>query len=109
MNEYIDNDIYESSNNDIAVSLGARFRDLRIALCLTQKEVSEQSGVSVMTIVRFERGESTSIRLDNFIALMRCVQRLEYVTEIIPETQGLLYDNPVSKTRYRARRRNNER
>jgi transcriptional regulator with XRE-family HTH domain len=104
MNEYVDNELYESSNNDIVVSLGARFRDLRIALCLTQKEVSEQSGVSVMTIVRFERGESTSIRLDNFIALMRCVQRLEYVAEIIPETQPLLYDNPLSKGRHRVKK-----
>ena len=99
------------SNNDIIVSLGARFRDYRMALRLTQKEISEQSGVSVMTIVRFERGESASIRLDNFVALMRSIQKLEWIAEVIPSIQTSLYDVPVGKkgSNGRVRKRKNER
>ena len=111
MNEYFDTELYERSNNDIIVSLGARFRDYRMALRLTQKEISEQSGVSVMTIVRFERGESASIRLDNFVALMRSIQKLEWIAEIIPSIQSSLYDAQVGKkgSNGRVRKRRNER
>lgn len=111
MNEYFDTELYERSNNDIIVSLGARFRDYRMALRLTQKEISEQSGVSVMTIVRFERGESASIRLDNFVALMRSIQKLEWIAEVIPSIQTSLYDVPMGKkgSNGRVRKRKNER
>ena len=111
MNEYFDTELYERSNNDIIVSLGARFRDYGMALRLTQKEISEQSGVSVMTIVRFERGESASIRLDNFVALMRSIQKLEWIAEIIPSIQTSLYDAQVGKkgSNGRVRKRRNER
>ena len=73
--DYIDQvqDIYEFSNGELSSGLGERFRKCRTALGLTQKEVASQSGVSVMTIVRFERGEAGAIRLDNFIALLRAM------------------------------------
>ena len=53
-------DLYERSDNSIASELGARFRSYRTALRLTQKEVAQQSGVNVMTVVRFEKGEGGS-------------------------------------------------
>lgn len=111
MNENVDSNLYERSNNDIIVSLGARFREYRMALRLTQKEISEQSGVSVMTIVRFERGEGASIRLNNFVALMRSIQKLEWIAEVIPSIQPSLYDVRVGKTcsNGRVRKRKNER
>lgn len=84
-------DIYEWSNGDIAARIGARFRDYRTALGLSQKQVAVQSGVSVMTIVRFERGQGNSIRLDNLIALLRAVQRLDDVADLIPEMPQSLY------------------
>ena len=103
-------DLYEKSNNDIFVQLGSRFRDYRVALRLTQKQISEQSGVSVMTIVRFERGEGSSIRLDNFIALMRAIQQLEGISEVIPDIPTSLYDQPARKenVKRRVRRRKDE-
>lgn len=100
-------DIYEKSTNDIIVDLGRRFRDYRIALRLTQKELSEQSGVSVTTIVRFENGEKSAIRLDNFISLMRSIQKLEMVDELIPEMPGSLYDS-TAKYGVRVKKRKNE-
>lgn len=103
-------DLYEKSNNDVVMELGRRFREYRIALRLTQKDISEQTGMSVMTIVRFERGEGSAIRLDNFIALLRAVQKLEMVSELIPDIPNSLYDAPATKYRAnkRVRRRNNE-
>lgn len=98
MNNIFLTDIYEKSNNDIIVQLGRRFRDYRIALRLTQKDISEQTGVSVMTIVRFERGEGSAIRLDNFIALMRAIQQLEGISEAIPDMPASLYDHQANYT-----------
>lgn len=100
MDGYLYNGPYEKSNNDIVVELGRRFRDYRMALRLTQKDISEQSGVSVMTVVRFERGEGSAIRLDNFVALMRAIQKLEGIADAIPDIPQSLYDRPV--TGYRA-------
>lgn len=102
-------DIYEKSNNDIAVELGRRFKSYRVALRMTQKEVSEQSGVSAITIARFERGEAHSLGMDNFIALMRAVQKLEDIAEVIPDIPQSLYDNRAPrKEARRVRRRKDE-
>ena len=110
MINFLDQDLYEKSNNDIIVELGRKFRNYRVALRLTQKEIAEQTGMSVMTIVRFERGEGSSIRLDNFIALLRAVQKLEMVYELIPNMPNSLYDAPANtyKANRRVRRRSNE-
>ena len=84
-------DTYEYSNGELAAQLGERFRDYRSALGLSQKQVALQSGVSVMTIVRFERGQGNSIRLDNLIALLRAIQRLDDISGVVPEMPQSLY------------------
>lgn len=84
-------DYYEYSNADIVSQLGERFRQYRNALGMTQGQVALQSGVSVMTIVRFEKGKGGAIRLDNLISLMRTIQRLEDIQELIPEMPESLY------------------
>ena len=78
---------------------------------MTQKDVAIQSGVSVMTIVRFEKGEGGSIRLDTFISLMRAVQRLEGISEAIPEIPVSLYAEREArmKKQQRVKKRADER
>lgn len=111
MNEYDISDLYERSDNDIVSELGERFRDYRIALRLTQKDVAEQSGVSVMTVVRFEKGEGGSIRLDTFVSLLRAIQKLDGIAGSIPEIPASLYDERESRKRQkqRVRRKADER
>ena len=89
-------DIYEQSNTEVASRLGRRFREYRSALGLTQKQVALQSGVSVITIVRFEKGLGNSIRLDNLIALLRAVQRLEDISGLVPELPQSLYSKKLT-------------
>ena len=84
-------DIYEYSNGELSAQLGERFKEYRCALGLTQKQVAVQSGVSVMTIVRFEKGQGNAIRLDNLIALLRAIQRLEDIEVLVPEIPQSLY------------------
>ena len=84
-------DTYEYSNGELAALLGERFRNYRNTLGLSQKDVAINSGVSVMTIVRFERGQGNSIRLDNLIALFRAIQRLDDIMELVPDMPESLY------------------
>ena len=84
-------DFYEYSNGELAAQLGERFRNYRNSLGLSQKDLALNSGVSVMTIVRFEKGQGSSIRLDNLIALFRAIQRLDDISELVPDMPESLY------------------
>jgi len=96
-NDELLQDTYAFSNGELAAQVGERFRDYRTALRLTQKQVALQSGVSVMTIVRFEKGQGNSIRLDNLIALLRAIQRLDDITTLIPDVPLSLYSKSKKK------------
>ena len=103
MNNPDSTELYGRSNNDIIVELGRRFRDYRKELRMTQKDIAEKTGVSVMTIVRFENGNGCSIRIDNFVALMRSIQRLESISEIFPVIPASLYDIQTADNRVKRR------
>ena len=45
-------DYYEYSIPELVKLLGARFKDYRLRSNMTQKEVSEQSGITISTIHR---------------------------------------------------------
>ena len=57
--------------SEIVAMLGRRFKDYRIGCDLTQKEVSERSGISVVTIRNFENGRMYNVTLGTFIELLR--------------------------------------
>lgn len=78
-------EIYEESNCDIATSLGGRFREYRIKSQLTQRDLSERTGIAVSTISNFENGQQCNIGLHTFIALMRGIGQLEQLQELLPE------------------------
>jgi transcriptional regulator with XRE-family HTH domain len=52
---------------------------------LTQKEVAEKSGVSLITLRAFENGKAVNITMGNLLALLRVIEQLEGITEILPE------------------------
>ncbi len=79
------NNIYALSNAELVRMLGRRFKAYRIKCCLTQSEMSEQSGVSVPTIRSFENGRLANISLQVLMALMRAVGQLEQIDGILPE------------------------
>lgn len=78
-------DIKTRSSAQIIQALGKRFREYRIAARMTQKEVAEQSGVSILTIRRFEQGYSYDIKMGNFIALLKAIDFADGIADILPE------------------------
>ena len=70
---------------EIVAMLGRRFKDYRIGCDMTQKEVSEQSGLSVFTISGFENGTQTGLTMSSFIKLMRAIGEVGQMDELLPE------------------------
>jgi len=99
-------DLYGKSNHEIAAELGARFRAYRVALRLTRKEVAEKAGISIITIARFESGQSSAISLPYYIALLRTIGHLERILDSIPDLPDSLYRK--SRTMQRVRRKKDE-
>jgi DNA-binding helix-turn-helix protein len=78
-------DIYASSNHEIAVMLGRRFQNYRKRMKLTQKQLAELTGISVFTISAFEKGMGTGLSLTSFIGMMRAIDQLEQLDALLPE------------------------
>ena len=72
------------SNAEIVQMLGAQFKDYRLSAELTQQEVSDKVGISIITIRNFETGKVRNITLQNLLSLLRVVGRLDAVNELLP-------------------------
>lgn len=84
-------DYYEYSIPELIRLLGVRFKDYRLRCNMTQKEVAEQSGVSVNTITKFENGTTGSMSLGTFLLLMKAIGRIEGLDDMIPELPESAY------------------
>ena len=71
--------------SEIVATLGSRFKDYRIACNMTQQDVSDKSGVSVVTIRKFENGQLYNMTLGTFIALLKAIDFTQGLDELLPE------------------------
>lgn len=78
-------DIISLSGTEIIQELGKKFAKYRKRMKFTQKEISEQSGLSVFTISGFENGTQTGLTLGSFIKLMRAIGELEQMADLLPD------------------------
>lgn len=78
-------DYYEYSIPELVKLLGARFKDYRLRSNMTQKDVSEQSGITITTIHKFENGVSGNISLATFLLLMKAIGMIDGLDELMPE------------------------
>jgi transcriptional regulator with XRE-family HTH domain len=70
---------------EIVAMLGRRFKDYRIGSNLTQKQVSETAGVSIITIRNFENGKLRNISMGTFIELLRAIDFMQGLDDVLPE------------------------
>ena len=73
------------ANSEIIMELGRRFKEYRLTYKLTQKEAADRAGVSLVTLRQFENGKAYNINMGNFLALLRVVDCLEQMDELLPE------------------------
>ncbi len=76
---------YEQSGSDIIRQLGKRYSQYRKRMKYTQKQVAEQTGLSIFTVSSFENGSSTGITLASFIKLLRAIYSLEEIDKLLPD------------------------
>lgn len=65
--------------------LGKRFKEYRLHMNLTQKELSELSGIGLTTIHKFENGTARNLSLSSFIMLLKTVGQINNLDKILPE------------------------
>lgn len=78
-------DAQNQSPTRIILFLGQRYKATRVALDITQKEVSAKTGISMSTIRRFENGLTFNLTLAHFIALLQAIGFADNLEDIIPE------------------------
>ena len=87
--------------------LGERFKDYRLRASLTQREVAEKTGMSVLTIHRFENGTARNVSLGTFLLLLKAVGCINDLRELMPEqpeSPYLFRDNNQKAQRVRHKR-----
>ena len=98
------------STFEILTVIGSRLKEHRLQMGLTQKEVSERSGISVPVIRSLESGEAKNISFSSLVSILR-VYRLEHgIDGIVPECPPDPYvmSKMEGKTRQRVRHSKNE-
>lgn len=88
---------------EIMRSLGARFREYRLRLNLTQREVAQMTTLSVPTIYKFETGRMTDMTFLSLLKLMRAVGIESNWTHLIPELPESPYLYKALKKKQRVR------
>lgn len=83
--------------------IGKQIKNYRISRNLTQRELADQSGVSLRSISRFEQGED--IQLSNLIKLLRSLELLNNLNLLIPDITKSPSYYLESKTKKRVRKK----
>lgn len=74
----------QASNPEIIAELGKRFKEYRLALRMTQQEVADKAGLSLVTVRQFESGKSLNITMNSFMALLRVIGQLQDIYQALP-------------------------
>ncbi len=97
-------DYSEYSSPELVRMLGSRFREYRLRANMTQKDVAEMSGLSILTIHRFENGSAGNISLGTFLLLLKsvgCINDLDALMPEQPESPYLYKENNKKAQRVR--------
>ncbi len=70
---------------DVIRNLGMRFRDYRLRLRMTRKEVSEAASIGMTTLYRFESGNMTDISFSTLLRLLKTIGLGENWDALLPE------------------------
>lgn len=73
------------ANPEVIADLVKRFKEYRLAYGPTRQEAAEKAGVSLITLRQFENGKAYNINMGNFLALLRVVDCLEQMDDLLPE------------------------
>ena len=81
----------ELSNAEILRLIGARLKQYRLNLNVTQKEMAEQCGISLPTVQKMEAGTSRNISFSILLKVMRYLGIIENIDRLVPEQPASPY------------------
>lgn len=84
-------DYYAYSIPELISLLGERFKDYRLRSEMTQRDVAEQSGITVNTIHKFENGKAGNLSLGTFLLLVKAIGCIEQLDDVMPELPESAY------------------
>lgn len=84
---------------DVIRNLGLRFRDYRLRLRMTRKEVSEAASIGMTTLYKFESGNMTDISFSTLLRLLNVIGLGENWDTLLPELpeSPYMYDDNEKK------------
>ena len=89
---------------DVIRNLGLRFRDYRLRLRMTRKEVSEAAAIGMTTLYKFESGNMTDMSFSTLLRSLRVIglgENWEALLPELPESPYMYYDNDRKVQRVR--------
>ena len=95
------NDIYSYTAPEIIAALGEQYKKYRQLLNMTQKDVAQKAGLSVMTLQKFESGTSKDVSMTTMIRLWRVIGQLDNIKELLPELPDSPYLDKTTTKRVR--------
>lgn len=103
----------DMSNAELVAMLGERYKDYRIRMGKSQKDVAEFCGVSVFTVSQFENGSAKNITLDSLFRMLRSIGMIKNVDNLLepllPSPVIMEKMNKAHRERvYKPRRKNHE-
>lgn len=91
------------TNADIVRTLGVRFRNYRLGIDKTRKEVATEAGVGLTTIYKFETGNMTDISFGTLLRLLKTVGERGNWENLLPELPESPYLYKTEKKKQRVR------
>jgi len=91
------------TENEIIDQIGKRLKQIRLQHNLTQKQLSQDSGLSVSTISLIEQGHSTS--LDSLIRILIRLNRIKDLETVFRVGQNLELKMKFEKAKLRSERK----
>ncbi len=96
------------STPDVIRNLGLRFRDYRLRLRMTRKEISEAASIGLTTIYKFESGNMTDISFSSLLRLLKAIglgENWDALLPELPESPYMYDDNEKKAQRVRKRKK----
>lgn len=97
--------MHKTNNIAYQKMIGERIKQYRVNAGLSQKELEDESGVSVRTISRLEQG--ASVQLESFIKILMALNLDENIEILIPDQtkRPSFYIQKGVKTKQRVRKK----
>lgn len=92
------------STPEVIRNLGIRFREYRLRMRMTRKEVSEAAAIGMTTLYKFESGKMTDISFSTLLRLLRIIgltTNWESLMPELPESPYMYDDNDKKVQRIR--------